>query len=108
MIVAMTSVESPPSAAGLSSGMRVLIVDNDEPHAQAVSESLARVGYECTVATSGADGASLIERDSFDIVITDLVMNDVDGLAILKQAKDDLPDAEVILVTGHGTIPSAV
>jgi two-component system response regulator HydG len=88
--------------------IRVLIVDNDEPHAQAVAEGLDRVGFGCTVATSGAEGAGLIERETFDLIITDLVMNDVDGLEILARAKDDLPDAEVILVTGHGNVRSAV
>jgi two-component system, NtrC family, response regulator HydG len=103
-------VSAPPASAADSSApaIRVLIVDNDEPHAQAVAESLARVGYDCTVATSGAGGARLIEREQFDVIITDLMMNDVGGLEILARAKDDLPDAEVILVTGHGTIPSAV
>ncbi|MEX2558870.1 MAG: sigma-54 dependent transcriptional regulator [Pirellulales bacterium] len=104
----MVSVEASPVAAGNPPAMRVLIVDNDEPHAQAVAESLKRVGYQCTVATSGTQGAGLIERETFDVIITDLVMNDLDGLELLSRAKDDLPDAEVILVTGHGTIPSAV
>ncbi|MCE5269114.1 MAG: sigma-54 dependent transcriptional regulator, partial [Planctomycetaceae bacterium] len=44
----------------------------------------------------------------FDVVITDLVMNDIDGLGILERSKADQPDAEVILMTGHGTVPSAV
>lgn len=89
--------------------VRVLIVDDDEAHAQAVAESLERQGrYECTVAGSGTRGASLIESDTFDVVITDLKMPDVDGLAILRKTKEELPDAEVILLTGHGSINSAV
>jgi two-component system response regulator HydG len=88
--------------------IRVLVVDNEPHHAQAVCESLQRVGYECTVATSGPEGVRRIEQDTFDMVITDLVMNDVDGLAILAKAKQTQPDAEVILITGHGSIPSAV
>jgi two-component system, NtrC family, response regulator HydG len=91
-----------------SAPIRVLIVDNEAPHAQAVAESLERVGYDCVVATSGPQGVKLIEQDAFDIVITDLMMNEVDGLQILAITKEKLPDAEVILVTGHGTIPSAV
>ncbi len=66
------------------------------------------MGYECTVAASGPEGVRRIEHDLFDVVITDLVMNDVDGLAILAKAKECQPDSEVILVTGHGTVPSAV
>jgi two-component system response regulator HydG len=88
--------------------IRVLIVDNDSAHAETVAESLRRVGYECAVATSGNEGARLIEQESFDVVITDLKMSDLDGLEILARTKHSLPDAEVILVTGHGTIPSAV
>ncbi len=91
-----------------SAPIRVLIVDNEAAHAQAVAESLQRVGYDCTVATSGPQGVKLIEQEAFDVVITDLVMNDVDGLQILGITKDKLPDAEVILVTGHGSVPSAV
>ena len=108
MIGRMATAQASPSTDASATAIRVLIVDNDEPHAQAVAESLARVGYDCKVATSGAAGAQAIERGEFDIIITDLMMTDVGGLEILARAKDDLPDAEVILVTGHGTIPSAV
>jgi two-component system response regulator HydG len=103
MAPANTAQTDPPAIP-----IRVLIVDNDEAHAQTVAESLARVGYDCTSATSGAAGAERIEAASFDIIITDLMMDEVDGLDILARAKDLLPDAEVILVTGHGSVPSAV
>ncbi len=88
--------------------IRVLVVDNDEALARAMEESLAKVGYECVVATSGPEGARKIETDTFDIVVTDLVMNDVDGMEVLNRARQALPDAKVILVTGHATVPKAV
>ncbi len=88
--------------------IRLLIVDNDEALARAMEESLAKVGYECIVATSGPEGARKIETDTFDVVVTDLVMNDVDGMEILTRAREKLPEAEVILVTGHATVPKAV
>lgn len=92
-----------------STPIHVLIVDNDAPHAQSVAESLESVGsYDCRVATSGVEGVERIEQDAYDVIITDLMMNDVDGLGILKKAQEALPDAEVVLITGHGTIPSAV
>ena len=86
----------------------MLIIDNDQAHAETVAESLERTGFRCRVATSGTEGARLIEETPFDVVITDLVMNDIDGLGILQRAKSDQPDAEVIFMTGHGTVPSAV
>jgi two-component system, NtrC family, response regulator HydG len=88
--------------------IRVLIVDDDESHAQAVSQSLERIGCDSTVASSGKRGVALIESENFDVVVTDMKMDDVDGLEILRKTKEELPDAEVIVVTGHGSITSAV
>ncbi len=88
--------------------LRVLIVDNDQALAYAMEESLTKVGHPCVVATSGAEGARKIETDTFDIIVTDLVMNDVDGMEILNRAKQALPDAQVVMVTGHATISKAV
>lgn len=88
--------------------IRVLIVDDDEAHAQAVAESLQRVGYDCTVAGSGKRAVALIESQTYDVIVTDLMMDEVDGLEILRKSKEELPDAEVILLTGHASIKTAV
>ncbi len=88
--------------------IRVLIVDDDEAHTQTVAESLADPGRECTVATSGKRGIELIESEIFDVIITDMQMDDVDGLGILSKASSELPKAAVIIITGHGSIKSAV
>jgi two-component system response regulator HydG len=88
--------------------IRVLVVDDEESHAQAVAESLERIGYDCDVANSGPAGLEKIEKDDFDVIITDLRMENVDGLALLRKAKVELPDAEVVMITGHGDIKSAV
>ncbi len=98
----------PRTTAATGPPIRALIIDNDAAHAETMADSLSRVGYQCTVAITGAEGASLLERDTFEIVVTDLKMPDVGGLEILAVCKDLQPDAEVILVTGHGTIQSAV
>lgn len=95
-------------AASGQTANRTLIVDNDKDHAQAMAESLERIDYDCTVATSGPEGKSLIENNSFDVVVTDLLMNEVDGMQILQTAKELLPECEVIMVTGHATVPKAV
>jgi len=97
------SIADPNSVA-----ISVLIVDDDEPHAQAVADSLESLSCECTIAGSGRKGVELIESQNFDVVITDLKMDDVDGLTILRKAKDELPDAEVIVLTAHSSIPSVV
>jgi len=88
--------------------IRVLVIDDQEAHAQAVVESLERIGYECDVATSGPEGISKIEKEDYDVIITDLKMEPVDGLMVLRKAKMELPEAEVVLITGHGDIKTAV
>jgi two-component system, NtrC family, response regulator HydG len=88
--------------------IRVLVVDDEESHAVAVAESLGRVGYDCVVATSGGEALRLIEEQVFDIVITDLIMQGVGGMEVLAKAKRELPDAEVVILTGHSTVKGAV
>lgn len=104
----MSTVDAVSTEERLTPPAEVLIVDNDQSHARTVAESLDRVGFVCHVALSGSQGARMIEEHAYDVVITDLVMNDIDGLGILARAKQHQPDCEVILITGHGTIPSAV
>ncbi|MGI9473978.1 MAG: sigma-54-dependent transcriptional regulator [Rubripirellula sp.] len=90
------------------SRLKLLVVDNEAAHARAMTESLEKVGYNCEVATSGPEAARLIELETYDVIITDMVMNDVDGMKILKLARERLPDCEVVMVTGHATVPVAV
>jgi two-component system response regulator HydG len=105
-----TATERLPYLRGAEPGdqLRVLIIDDEPLHAEAVAESLQRMGHDCTIATSGAEGARKIEHDGFDVVLTDLLMEDMNGLAILRKAKRELPDAEVVVLTGHADYKSAV
>lgn len=86
----------------------ILVIDDKEEHAIATAEALQKVGYKCLVATSGREGLKTIETGGVDIVVTDLVMHGIDGLQILKTTKERLPEAEVILITGYGTVETAV
>ena len=99
---------SKSTTASATAPIKVLVIDDDAAHADAVADSLARVGYDCTVATTGLDGLAMLERDAYEVIVTDLRMKDSTGLDVLAKAKETLPDAEVILVTGHGTVQSAV
>ncbi|HSE94890.1 MAG TPA: response regulator, partial [Methylomirabilota bacterium] len=87
---------------------RVLIVD-DEPDLVA---SWARVlrpdGYAIVTATEGERALTLLESERPDVVVTDLRMPRVDGMAILRRALDLDPHVSVVVVTGAGTVESAV
>jgi two-component system response regulator HydG len=97
-----------PSKQPADDSLRVLIIDDDRFHAETVAEVLQRVGYRTTIATSGTDGVRLLEKSEFDVVLTDLRMADLDGLAVLRRAKEEQPDAEVVVITGHGEVKTAV
>ncbi len=86
----------------------ILIIDDEKDQAEAIAESLRNVGYTCSTAESGNKVVDIIRKDRIDVVITDLVMHDIDGMKILKEIKEKTPDTEVILITGHGTVETAV
>ena len=104
----MSTNEETSSKATSESQLRLLVIDNEAAHARAMTESLEKVGYQCQVATSGPEAAKLIEQETYDIIVTDMVMNEVDGMKILKLAGERLPNCEVVMVTGHATVPVAV
>jgi DNA-binding NtrC family response regulator len=89
-------------------GARVLIVD-DEPDVVANwVRVLERDGYTCITATDGQRALGLLEEERPDVVLTDLQMPRVDGMAVLGRALEIDPDIVVVVITGHGTIQSAV
>jgi len=108
IIRAMTTSKEPETEQPAGLAIRTLIVDNDHAHALAVEEILERIGYRCDLATSGPEGLKRVQENVYDVVVTDLVMNDVDGMEILSRTKQLLPDCEVVMVTGHASVPKAV
>ncbi len=91
-----------------SQPVRVLIIDDDEGHSEALADGLASGNYECTLAHSGQAGIERMGEETFDAVLTDLVMHDVDGLEVLSAAARVQPEAAVLMITGHGSITTAV
>ena len=87
---------------------KILIIDDEKDQADAIAESLRKVGYTCSTAVSGNNVLDIIRRDGIDVVITDLVMQEIDGMRILKETKENSPETEVILITGHGSVETAV
>ena len=86
----------------------VLIVDDERGHASAEAELLERVGFRCEVSDAGQAGVEKVRTGEFDVVVTDLVMRGADGMDVLRAAKELDPAPVVVMVTGHGSVPSAV
>jgi two-component system response regulator HydG len=83
-------------------------VDDEEDHAEVMAEALRRLGHVCTLVHNLADARDELQHGQFDLVITDLVMDsDTDGLQVLETAKQTQPNAETVMVTAHGDVPTA-
>lgn len=88
--------------------IRVLIVDDDEGHAEALGDGLEIDGHECVLAGSGNEGIARLEERTFDAVLTDLIMHDRSGLEVLRESQRLQPEAVVLVITGHGSVETAV
>jgi DNA-binding NtrC family response regulator len=87
--------------------MRILVVDDEERFARLVAEELKDAGHETTVRTGGAEAAREAGA-GYDVVITDLKMAPVDGIAVLESVKASSPETEVIVMTAFGAVDTAV
>ena len=87
---------------------KVLVIDDDANIRRSLERVLRKAGYDVMCASNGTVGLGVLERDVFDVVVTDLVMGEMDGMEVLKRvaARRDAP--EVIMLTGHGTVERAV
>ncbi len=88
--------------------VRVLIVDDDEGHAEALADALEIDGCRCSLAHSGEDAIRLLSEQTFDACLTDLVMPDRSGMDVLREASRLQPECAVLLVTGHESVRTAV
>jgi YesN/AraC family two-component response regulator len=86
----------------------ILLVDDDPFILEGIGADLASQGFDLTEASSGDQALELLAETNFDLVITDLVMENVDGLQVLKKAKAINPDTMVIILTGYGNMSSAI
>jgi len=86
----------------------VLIVDDDKYVNDAITETIARAGFEAVPAYSGEEALVRLKERSFDIALTDLKMHEMDGMAVLEHAKRLHPDIAVVIMTAYGTVEKAV
>ncbi len=90
-------------------GFRVLVVDDDEEFVSAVKELLERSNYDVVTAFSGREALQKATDDSnINIALLDLVMPMMDGFTLLEKLKDIIPELTVMIVTGQGTVQTAV
>ena len=87
---------------------KILIVDDEPDICKALEFLLSREGYDVSTANSGESAIAKMEKASFDVILTDLKMGTVDGMAVIERAKEINPETAVIMMTAFASIESAV
>jgi len=90
------------------SKMRLLLVDDEERFLATTRILLEKRGVETLTATNGSDALALLDEKPIDVVILDVKMPGMDGVEVLRRIKQKHPLVEVIMLTGHGSVESAV
>jgi len=88
--------------------IRILIVDDEAIARENLEHILQKEGYQTAVAENGLRALDALKKNEFDLVLTDLKMDQMDGLQLLERIKSDSPDTEVVIITGYATVSSAV
>jgi DNA-binding NtrC family response regulator len=87
---------------------KVLLVDDEVDFLATLAERLEARGLKVETASSGEDAVAKAEGEGFDLIILDLSMPGIDGLETLKRIKDKQPDAEIIMLSGQGSIRTSI
>ena len=89
--------------------LKILVVDDEAPVRELLKRGLSQMGnFSVEVASNGSEAVEKIEKDIFDLVLTDLMMPEMDGMELLKTIKGTRPEVMVIMMTAHGSIETAV
>ncbi len=87
---------------------RILVLDDEENMRETLSEFLGMSGYEVDVAPDGSSGIEQLGRQDYDLVLTDLKMPGMDGIALTEWMRETHPDVPVILMTGYATVDTTI
>ena len=92
----------------IDSHEKILVVDDEKNVRVLFERVLAKEGYEVECAASGTEAIDKLAKNSFDLVVTDLKMNGMDGLDLIKRGKSTHQHLPFILISGYGTAQTAV
>ena len=87
---------------------KVLLVDDEEDFLKTLAERLETRGLKVSTATSGENALASVEGQAYDLIVLDLAMPGIDGLETLKRIKEKQPDAEIIMLSGQGSIKTSI
>ena len=87
---------------------KILIIDDEKAICNTLKEILSYEKYEVDIANDGAEGIKKAETGNYDLVLSDIKMPKMDGIEVLQKLQEMNPDLPVVMISGHGTIETAV
>jgi len=87
---------------------RILVTEDDQVQRDVIADILIKAGYQTATASSGDDALEALEREVYDLLITDMRMPGMDGMELLREAKRRRPELDVVMMTAHATIQTAI
>ncbi len=90
------------------SNTKILVVDDEKSIRLTVAQSLEPQGYTVKTAVNGNDALDQLQQEAFDLILTDLKMPGMDGMALVEQAIQLHPNLQMIMISAHGTVENAV
>jgi len=87
---------------------RILIVDDDRSHCEIIANALEYEGYHTEMAHSGGNAIEIIRKNNLDLILLDLKLPDMTGMRVLEMAREADPTLQVVMISGQGTIHTAV
>ena len=87
---------------------KILIVDDDKVTQQSLSEVLRHAGYDVSSVGSGEEALNVLETNEIDLMLLDIRMPGIDGIEVMRQAEQMSPDTQIVMLTGHGSLETAV
>ena len=105
---AFPATAHPPAGAELKAMLNLLIVDDERSVREAFREVISSLGYRTAAVESAEQAARAVDSQTIDLVFLDLTLAGVNGLGLLRQLKARRPEIEIVVMTGHGTVESAV
>lgn len=97
-----------PTGDHMNNHSKLLIIDDERVALRNLEHVMKKEGYETVGTQSGPNALKLLEEQPFDVVLTDLRMEKVDGMEILRRCRELYPETEVIMITGYATLESGV
>jgi CheY-like chemotaxis protein len=82
----------------------ILIIDDEKDVRNVLKEVLERAGYDAIIAANAREGLEKLESKGADLIITDVIMPGIDGVAAVKQIREDYPDVPIIVISGGGNV----